>query len=426
MSIASDLDKKVTLGDPDGPDTFVPELGVIVPTFVDPRNDLIPDAKASSGFIRLNYHVPFKMRGEYKPQDLPDAWLVANAARVVVDDQGYVMCSGTNKGNKSNCRCRAVNRSGFCRSHGGALHPADKKMSSMTIVKATDRVEQLDRTQKFMQGFLKPEDLSDEEVQGQFVFNDHGMKISTASLGMRFQAILNKELHQRLNRFLQSKTTSMLNVMVDIAESPLVEPADRIKAAVWVAERTMGKTPEILVHTRTDAPYEQIFETVEAGSREDYRNKAIESTRILDAEVVEDEAEDRVDEREDGVDDCGLSETEGDSGSTGNDNDNGGVSGRGLDGDGHSDRYDSRPPIHDPHAYAAAVLAQKAEAKALRARIAFEKKRRYAKRLGVGLNNAAGFGISYVAMPGGYTASLIVPKRPDAKLAGQHGASEAT
>lgn len=95
--------------------------------------------------------------------------------------------------------------------------------------------------------------------------------------------------------FLQTKTASMLNVMVDIAESDLVEPADRIKAAQWVAERTMGKTPDVIIHGKVDAPYEAIFESIDAGSREDYRQKVTstrlelggESDQIIDVEVDE-------------------------------------------------------------------------------------------------------------------------------------------
>ena len=291
MSVESDLDKGVTFGDADGPDTFVDSLGIIVPTFLDPRDDLIPPK--ARGYKRVRHHIPFKMRGYFKPNDWPEIY--RQQIKFNVDVEGFVICTGTNKaGNK--CSNLAANRTPFCRNHGGGLHPLDKKMSIKTVNDAPlERVAGLDRPQRFMQGFITVEELADEEIQGMFIFNDAGQKVRSTALGVKIHQQIAQELHRRLNRYLQTKTASMLEVMVNIAESELVEPADRIKAAQWVAERTLGKTPDVIIHGRTEQPYESIFQAIDAGSRQDYREK-IGSTRlelggepdeIFDVEVIE-------------------------------------------------------------------------------------------------------------------------------------------
>lgn len=272
MAVKSDLDKQLTLGDADGPDVFVPELGMIVPTFIDPRTDLIPP---KSDFIRktLMHHVPFKMRSIFRPEDWPEDYEKTQMYRTNSD--GYVLC-GSNKLGGGQCALVAVNRSRFCHAHGGALHRADKKMSGMNVAPVpAERLAQLDRVQLFMQGFLDPSELNDDEVAGQFVRNDEGFPVHTAKIGMKFVAMLTKELHVRLNKYLTSKAPGMLQVITDIAESDFVEPADRLKASIWIAERVIGKTPEVIIHGKSEKVYESILDQIEGGSREEYRQKVL-------------------------------------------------------------------------------------------------------------------------------------------------------
>jgi len=320
-----DSRKGVTMGDPDGPIKFIETLGREVPTFIDPREDLCAPG-AAKRFQRLDYHIPFAMRGTFKVTDWPDDFLVKisgvdgegkTVINVRQDDEGYVLCHAKNKGREGQkdgegrrngsgkliikgapCEKRAWNRTMYCNVHGGGLHPADRKMSKKSVAIApADRIAMMTRAQQFMQGFLKPEDLEDEEVQGSFIRNPDGTVVKARALGLTFEQMIAKELHTRLNGYLRKKSASMLTVMVDIAENDLYEPADRIKAAQWVAERVIGKTPEVLVHAKTETPYESILAGIESGPREDYR-KSIEvgssrgpaldgGTSIIDGEIVE-------------------------------------------------------------------------------------------------------------------------------------------
>lgn len=276
MTIVDDTLRGLTLGDPDGPLRFIETLEREVPTYRDPREELIPE-HARGKFKRLDYHVPFVLRGPFKLEDWPLQY-VAKIAEPRTDIEGYVLCGGLNR-DGGLCGRQAVNRCHFCPNHGGALHPADKKMSKDVLAPMPqDRIERMDRVVQFMQGFLQPHDLEDDEVQKGFIRNDQGQPVPAKKLGFKFEAQVAKELHSRLNRFLQSQTSDMLHVMVDIAKNDLYEAADRIKAAIWVSERTMGKTPDVVLQGTTTAPYASILESVESGSREDYR-KSIQSTR---------------------------------------------------------------------------------------------------------------------------------------------------
>lgn len=276
-----DTHKKLTMGDPDGPLAFVASLGMEVPTYIDPREDLIgPDVKKGT-FKRLTYHVPFKLRGIYKPEWLPHEYgeHMGKAGEIRTNLSGHVMCSAESKASGGPCGNLAVNRTNVCRNHGGALHPADRKMSAENFTPAPEgRVEALTRPQQFMQGFLKVEDLTDEEIVGAYVLTEDGRRYSNKKMGVKFQQQMVRELHARMNQFMQMKLPTMLKRVADIAESDIVEPETAFKAAVWMAERQMGKTPDVLITAQTGAPYESIFESIESGSREDYR-KSIASSR---------------------------------------------------------------------------------------------------------------------------------------------------
>jgi hypothetical protein len=295
----------VMMGDPDGPERFVDSLGESVPTFIDPRLDLLSEHFNARRFSRLDYHVPFPKRGIYKPEWLPDEYRERIRGSIKTDLEGYVICSGTSKiyTNQNHrvvigtrpCQARAVNRAGVCRLHGGALHPANRKLSAQTSGKIpANRVHKLDRVQKFMQGFLKFDELTDEEVIGGFIFNDQGRPIASTKLGNTVHQGLTQELFKRMTRYMQMKLPIMLERISSIATSDVVEPETQLKASIWMAERTMGKTPEVVLHGQTEAPYEGILQQVLSGSRDERRaQRALGSgggeddPNIIDGEVVD-------------------------------------------------------------------------------------------------------------------------------------------
>mgnify|MGYP001618351915 CR=1 FL=1 len=287
--------KGTTLGEPDGPMRFIETFGFEVPTFIDPRLDLKNlDPKSENGAKRVDYHIPFSKRGKFKIHDWPEDYARRNA-RQRIDLEGYVLCNGINNAGLP-CARVAVNRTHFCAAHGGALHLADKKLSIETNVNLPqDRIEAMDRPQQFMQGFLSVEDLEDDEIKGRFIRNKAGKEVKARALGVKFEQEITREFHRRINEYLISKTPKALEVLTEIIESDMVEPADRLKAIGMLTDRTMGKPADVIIHGTTSKPYETILDSIEnGGTREDYRKRVASSRPVgeieqnqtpLDAEV---------------------------------------------------------------------------------------------------------------------------------------------
>lgn len=422
------------MGKPDGPYRFIPEFGAEVPTFIDKREDLIPPR--SQGFKRLDYHVPFNKRGEFKPQWLDPQYYAQYGRQFRIDHEGYVMCLGQKvwdgrNGKKletpTTCGNRAVNRVCFCRNHGGALHPADKRISAqnLSITKIEpERIEALDRVQKFMAGIITTADLEDDEVIGAYVRNNEGRPINSRVIGAKFQQQIVQELIKRMNSFMQMKLPNMIKAMTDIAESDFAEPADRIKAAQWVAERVIGKTPEILAISVSDKPVDQILGQLQGGSREEYR-KSIQSSRVIegvvDVPVVDVEADLE-------PDDFTVE------GSNGNHVEDGRDSARPMDTDEVSlsvpDAGGSngvvRPGSNTGVAVIDKAIATRDKAKEVKRRIKIDKNRRFAMRAqGVKMSGDLGWLIDYKAVKRrgtgeiiAYRATLVSPEdQTEAKLA---------
>lgn len=281
------------MGRPDGPMRFIPNFGFEVPTFEDPRYDL--QTPEEVGEETLDYHVPFQLRGVYVPAQLPESGTFYGT----VDQFGYALCMGTRKDGLP-CKKRAEHRTSFCALHGARLHRADMKITRAKIGKGivpdSSQMDFMTRAQKVSNGLIKVSELSDEEIMGSYVINDDGRRVSMrkAMASHVFEEAA-RELHLRMNDFMQMKSPKMLQVITDIAEDPINEPDTRLKAAIWAAERVIGKTPNVIVAATSDKPIDQIFTALETTSRDAYR-KQIESSRpdqetdqdALDVEVVED------------------------------------------------------------------------------------------------------------------------------------------
>lgn len=279
-------------GKPDGPYKFIEELGAEVPTYVNPRLDLLE--KSKRGFPRLTHHVPPSCRGPYKPEWMAPKHFSQYGHGYRTDHEGYALChaeikqksDGTTHFKPRKCERRAVNRCPFCQNHGGALHPADRKPFAETkamILKAAQiNPEKLSRPQKFMAGVMELAALSDEEVTGGYVLDEDGRRWSGDSLTEKFRHDLISEMVRRSQRTIQQRLPDVLNVMYDIAMSDYAEPADRIKAAQWYAERTIGKTPDVVLHGKADTPLVGILGRIEAGARSEYRKQAAISSQAND------------------------------------------------------------------------------------------------------------------------------------------------
>lgn len=252
------VDKQLK-GQPDGPVAYEPTLRMNVPTYIDPRKDLIVGKHTTT----LMHHVPTNMRGPWK------------------DENGqWVICSEYSKSTDARCRLKAQNRVPLCGMHGGALHPLDKR-------KEVDWSDpSIPRHILFRFGKLDPELMTEEELARGSIRKEDGSWMNNKQVPIAVHDQMVRELFKRADVMLQSNLISAVQAMADIAGGTAYEPADRIKAAAWIYERVRGKVPDQIVHTQAQ-PWEVVFDGLAGGSRAESRAaRGIEGA--VDAEVVDD------------------------------------------------------------------------------------------------------------------------------------------
>lgn len=279
------------MGDPDGPMRFIKSLGLEVPTYINDRVDLKTQYRTASAHISIDYHVPPAMRGPYLPIELAD---YDPDIQYPLTRTLKVRCGGL-KPDGQICQKSAMNRTGFCTNHGGALHPADKMFSSERGIMPSAGVASLSRLQMVEMDIIPVRELTDEEITKQQVRNDDGtFSKTTRLLSAKIVGQMRAEFFERADRIVRESTLSLLEEMQRIALSPVEEAKDKIAAIQWLTERALGKTPDVLITNKTDAPFEQLLGDVTGGSREDYRNRtAINDPMTIDGTVViDDEIED--------------------------------------------------------------------------------------------------------------------------------------
>lgn len=289
------------MGNPDGPRRFVETLGEEVPTYIDPRDDLKTKSNPTA-HVSVDYHIPPPLRGTYEPKELAN---YDPNSHYPLTNKGTVQCTGIRKGDGSPCRRAAQNRTGVCAAHGGALHPADKLYSAARGIAPTD-VERLSRLEKVMCGVIPLSELSDEEISRQMIRDDDGTWVKPLpKIAPKLNQQMHAEFFKRANDYIRTNTLDMLKVMVEIANSNANEPADRQKAAQWMVERSLGKTPDVLLTNKTDKPFEQLFTDIVSGSREEYRQSVrgeLSDPNVIDGEIVIIDQEDEEDDDEHAVD----------------------------------------------------------------------------------------------------------------------------
>lgn len=278
-------------GAPDGPEKWIPGLGMFVPTFTQPMKHL----NKRNFVTTLMHHVPQDKRGKYQ---IPgDAEKGPNGERL--DSNRYAFCIGIAGANDVNefrehhiknfrhCNSLALNWSGYCAPHGGGLHPLDKTKVDWTKVP---------REVRFARGHLDPEELTDEELAKGQVLKDDGTWTRFRNVPQAVHDQLVRKLFERADQKLRENLVEAVQVMAEIAASPAVEPADRINAAKWIFERVRGKVASEVKITQ-DKPFEVVLGAVlQGGSRAASRagrgldgdvGQSAELDNVVDAEFEE-------------------------------------------------------------------------------------------------------------------------------------------
>ena len=273
------------VGKPTGPMRFIPELGCETATFVEP-----PGGKKPA----LNYHVPLNMRGDYRPDDLAN-YDPQKAYRT--DVLGKVLCYAYSK-TGDRCNKRAVNRFPRCDVHGGRLHPLDKIVSDTQEGANSQEQQSLSRYRQFLAGQLTVDDLDDEELACCGFRAANGSIFKPRNVPREIAQAFQRAIYERAQAELRSLTVEAAQTMGEIMKNKTIEPDIRLKAALSIIERNLGKTPQVIAVTEAKA-YEEVFDGILSVSRSESRaargiessSAAIESaSNTIDVEVVESES----------------------------------------------------------------------------------------------------------------------------------------
>ena len=119
------------------------------------------------------------------------------------------------------------------------------------------------RVQALLDGTLSVEELDDEELARGYPRASDGTfrgkpSVVPTSVHQRIQ----RELFRRAGEQLKTNLIGAVEAMTKIATDPEVSAGDRMKAAQWVVERVMGKTPDVTV-SMDEKRYEKLLETID-------------------------------------------------------------------------------------------------------------------------------------------------------------------
>ncbi|AVD99743.1 terminase small subunit [Mycobacterium phage Cuke] len=264
------------VGVPDGPARFIAELGCEVGTFV------------SHSEKELDYHVPLEFRGDYRPRELanydPQKDYRTNAF-------GKCLCGAKTKQDLL-CERKAVNRCGLCQLHGGQLNRLDRIATDKETASNAAESQGLSRYRQFQNGTLTVDDLDDDELAQCGFKASNGVIYRPKNVPRELANAFQKAIFERANSELRGMVVDAARTVGEIMKNKTNEPDIRLKAALSLIERGLGKTPNVVAITQ-DKPFEVVFDAIlhtssnEPGSAQTVQNSPLPIESAIDAESFE-------------------------------------------------------------------------------------------------------------------------------------------
>lgn len=138
-------------------------------------------------------------------------------------------------------------------------------------------------------GYIDVDDLSDDELRNGVAPKGKHIRVSKEV----YQKITQRHF-ARAQELLAEGLLPAVQTLNHIAQGSAYEPADRIKAATYIIERVMGKTPDVLLTKEIKEPWQELVAGVATMTREESRARRRAAGSIsdpIDAEVVEPDEE---------------------------------------------------------------------------------------------------------------------------------------
>lgn len=231
-----------------GPKVFIKELGMEVPTF-----DVAPGGNKPA----LKHHVPPTLRGDFRPHELAN---YDENKKYRVDPWGKVLCYGKTLAGVD-CSKRAQNRSPFCDLHGGRIHPLDKVVKDGEQASDSGEAQSLSRYRQFQAGQITVDDLDDEELATCGFRSSSGTIFRPRNVPRELAQAFTRAIYERAEAEIRGLAIDAAHTIGEIMKNKTNEPDIRLKAAITLIERNLGKTPQS-ISVSVEKPWEQVFDSI--------------------------------------------------------------------------------------------------------------------------------------------------------------------
>lgn len=132
-------------------------------------------------------------------------------------------------------------------------------------VYVTDEGEEVDRTWASVRdGSIPVTALDDDEVAAGCLRDSYGTVNARRRVPLDLEATVQREHLRRSEDTLRVALDPSLKVILDVSSGAVTNAsaADRLRAAIYLAERTIGKVPERVEMTATIRPWEGLVESI--------------------------------------------------------------------------------------------------------------------------------------------------------------------
>lgn len=151
-----------------------------------------------------------------------------------------------------------------CAAHGGVASEFSRKRTEAGYVRVNPKMAAI------LRGDIDVADLDDEELaRGELRGKDGKFHRGPRMVPRDMYTKMMNELFKRANEQMKTNLVDAVKVLTAIATDPDADPKDALKAAQWIIERVMGKTPDNVI-VKQDAPWQSLLVNVTANNPQDY------------------------------------------------------------------------------------------------------------------------------------------------------------
>lgn len=151
-----------------------------------------------------------------------------------------------------------------CASHGGIAPEWSRRRTEAGYVRVNPRMAAI------LRGDTDVSELDDEELaRGELRGKDGKFHKGPRMVPREMYTRMMNELFKRANDQMKTNLVDAVKVLTAIATDKNADPKDAMKAAQWIVERVMGKTPENVIVSQ-DKPWQSLLVNVTADNPQDY------------------------------------------------------------------------------------------------------------------------------------------------------------